>query len=141
MTASAPPLQGIVETALYCADLSIARRFYETVMGLQPMLNDPRLVAYPVVPAQVLLLFRRAGSTATALMPGSTVPPHDGSGQQHLAFAVANDALAHWEQHLGDHGIAIEHRTDWPAGGRSVYFRDPDQHLLELATPGVWRNY
>ena len=26
----------------------------------------------------------------------------------------------------------------WEAGGRSLYFRDPDGHLLELATPGVW---
>jgi catechol 2,3-dioxygenase-like lactoylglutathione lyase family enzyme len=29
----------------------------------------------------------------------------------------------------------------WPAGGRSIYFEDPDGHVLELATPGLWRNY
>jgi catechol 2,3-dioxygenase-like lactoylglutathione lyase family enzyme len=32
-------------------------------------------------------------------------------------------------------------RTDWPRGGRSVYFRDLDGYLLELATPGLWRIY
>ena len=29
----------------------------------------------------------------------------------------------------------------WPRGGESVYFRDPDGHLLELATPGLWPGY
>jgi len=31
--------------------------------------------------------------------------------------------------------------VDWPRGGRSLYFRDPDQHLLELITPGCWSIY
>jgi len=26
-------------------------------------------------------------------------------------------------------------------GGHSIYFRDPDGHLLELATPGLWAIY
>ena len=39
------------------------------------------------------------------------------------------------------HGIAIEGRTDWSRGGHSIYFRDPDGHLLELATPGLWAIY
>jgi catechol 2,3-dioxygenase-like lactoylglutathione lyase family enzyme len=29
----------------------------------------------------------------------------------------------------------------WPRGGESIYFRDPDGHLVELATPGLWDNY
>jgi catechol 2,3-dioxygenase-like lactoylglutathione lyase family enzyme len=29
----------------------------------------------------------------------------------------------------------------WPRGGRSVYFRDPDGHSVELATPGLWETY
>ena len=41
----------------------------------------------------------------------------------------------------GSEGIAIEGRTDWSRGGHSIYFRDPDGHLLELATPGLWTIY
>jgi catechol 2,3-dioxygenase-like lactoylglutathione lyase family enzyme len=26
-------------------------------------------------------------------------------------------------------------------GGQSIYFRDPDDLLVELATPGIWEAY
>jgi catechol 2,3-dioxygenase-like lactoylglutathione lyase family enzyme len=71
-------------------------------------------------------------------MPGGTIPPHDGKGPHHIAFSIAADELAQWETRLADFGVAIEGRTIWPRGGTSVYFRDPDGHLLELATPGLW---
>ena len=38
-------------------------------------------------------------------------------------------------------GIEIESEVTWTRGGRSLYFRDPDGHLVELATPGVWEVY
>jgi catechol 2,3-dioxygenase-like lactoylglutathione lyase family enzyme len=44
-------------------------------------------------------------------------------------------------EHLTEHGVNLEGRTQWPRGGTSVYFRDPDDHLLEIATPGLWRGY
>ncbi|WP_305805074.1 VOC family protein [Stenotrophomonas sp. YIM B06876] len=138
---SPPALRGVLETALYVADIDAARRFYEPVMGLHPMHADARLVAYPLAPAQVLLLFQRGSTDATVILPYGTIPPHAAHGRQHVAFAIASDTLSGWEHHLRAHGIAVEGHTDWPAGGHSVYFRDPDQHLLELATPGLWRNY
>ena len=74
-------------------------------------------------------------------LPGGTIPPHDGHGPLHVAFAVAAADLPAWEQRLAAHKVAIEGRTDWPRGGQSIYFRDPDGHLLELATPGLWATY
>jgi catechol 2,3-dioxygenase-like lactoylglutathione lyase family enzyme len=64
-----------------------------------------------------------------------------GHGPLHIAFAITAEALPEWEQRLGRSGVPIEGRTDWPRGGRSIYFRDPDGHLLELATPGLWATY
>jgi catechol 2,3-dioxygenase-like lactoylglutathione lyase family enzyme len=55
-----------------------------------------------------------------------------------VAFSIAADELPAWEARLGDFGIEIEGRTRWPHGGTNIYFRDPDGHLLELATPGLW---
>ena len=52
--------------------------------------------------------------------------------------------LAHnrqWESWLQTRGIAVEEKRQWELGGWSVYFRDPDRHLIELATPGVWSVY
>jgi len=31
--------------------------------------------------------------------------------------------------------------VDWQRGSRSIYFADPEGHLLELATPGLWSVY
>jgi catechol 2,3-dioxygenase-like lactoylglutathione lyase family enzyme len=54
---------------------------------------------------------------------------------------VDSKELAAWESHLLAKGVEILSRVSWPLGGRSVYFRDPDGHLLELLTPGVWSTY
>src|SRR5262249_23823199 len=89
----------------------------------------------------VLLLFRRGASLETVKMPGGTIPPHDGSGPLHVAFGMPREQLAGWEARLRAHDIAIEGRTDWPRGGHSIYFRDPDGHLVELATPGLGEIY
>jgi catechol 2,3-dioxygenase-like lactoylglutathione lyase family enzyme len=136
-----PTLNGILETALYVDDMPRAQRFYEDVMALRRLFADQRLCAYEVAGRDMLLVFRRGASLDTAHLPGGTIPPHDGHGPIHVAFAIAADELPSWEAHLRHHGITIEGRTDWPRGGRSIYFRDPDGHLLELATPGLWAIY
>jgi len=136
-----PELTGVLETALYVADLKRAREFYHTVLELEPMEMDDRFCAFDVAGRQVLLLFRRGGSTTAMRTPGGVIPTHDASGPLHLAFAIEAAALPAWEARLAEHGIAIESRVYWPRGGASIYFRDPDNHLIELATPGVWTIY
>ena len=136
-----PQLDGVLETALYTDNTDRARAFYEDVLGLKPIFADARLRAYGVASRSVLLIFRRGAATQTVTMPGGTIPGHDGAGPLHIAFAIGKDELAQWEQHLGSRGVAIEGATSWSRGGRSIYFRDPDGHLLELATPGLWSVY
>lgn len=141
MPGTVPKLGRVLETALYVDDLERAAAFYEQVLGLAAISKDSRFRAYDVDGTSVLLLFKRGATLETVHLPGGTIPPHDGHGPLHMAFAVTADALAAWEERLGEHGVAIEGRTDWPRGGHSVYFRDPDGHLLELITPGVWPTY
>jgi catechol-2,3-dioxygenase len=136
-----PSLTRVLETALYVDDLERAARFYEEILDLRPLTADARLRAYDVGGASVLLLFRRGSTLDTVHLPGGVIPPHDGSGPVHVAFAVSTEDLAIWEQRLRDQAVAVEGRTDWPRGGKSLYFRDPDGHLLELATRGIWQTY
>lgn len=136
-----PKLDGVLETALYVDDLERAARFYEDVLGLLPLTSDRRFRAYAVGSRNVLLLFRRGATLETVVLPGGTIPPHDGHGPLHVAFAIAADELAAWERRLAEHGTPIEGRTTWPRGGHSVYVRDPDGHLVEFATPGLWAIY
>jgi catechol 2,3-dioxygenase-like lactoylglutathione lyase family enzyme len=131
----------VIETCLYVEDLDRAGRFYERVLGLGALTGDTRFRAYDVGGKSVLLLFHRGATLQTVRMPGGTIPPHDGHGPLHVAFAVAADDLPQWEARLRAESIAIEGRTEWSRGGHSIYFRDPDGHLLELATPGLWAIY
>ncbi len=130
-----PKLEHIVESALYVDDLPRSIRFYQEVFGF-PIVSDfqERGCALHAGPQQILLLFRKGASRAIT-------SPHDGTGELHLAFAVAASELPAWESWLEQHGIAIEEKRRWERGGFSVYFRDPDRHLLELATPGTWPVY
>ena len=136
-----PGLKGVLETALYVDDLGKACAFYETLFGLPTLYSDHRMRAYDIGGRGVLLLFQRGASLSTVQLPGGTIPPHDGTGPVHVAFSVAAEELAAWETRLRDADIEIEGRTKWPRGGVSIYFRDPDGHLLELATPGLWQGY
>ncbi len=134
-------LDRVLETCLYVDDLDRAAKFYEEVLGLAALTQDARFRAYDVGGQSVLLLFRRGATLETVHMPGGTIPPHDGHGPLHLAFAISAQALLDWEQRLSEHAVGIEGRTTWSRGGQSIYFRDPDGHLVELATPGLWATY
>jgi catechol 2,3-dioxygenase-like lactoylglutathione lyase family enzyme len=136
-----PALQRVIETAIYVDDLARAAAFYEWVMDLPVMVSDDRFRAYDIGGESVFLVFRRGATLETVHLPGGAIPPHDGHGPLHVAFGIKADELSHWEQRLNDKGVAIEARTDWPRGGKSIYFRDPDNHLLELVTRGVWKIY
>ena len=138
---SAPHITGILETSLYVADLQQAVAFYQQVFGFPTLYADHRMCAMNAGVSQVLLLFLKGASAKPSPTSGGIVPPSDGDGQLHLAFAIAHETLRDWGRWLQDCRIAIESTVHWPAGGTSLYFRDTDGHLLELATPGLWANY
>lgn len=138
---NSPRLERIVETALYVDDLPRARAFYVGALGCDVLLDTPRLLALSVGGASVLLLFQRGATSAPLETAGGIVPPHGGTGVQHIAFAIGRESVDDWLSRLAQHGIAVESRVHWQRGGESIYIRDPEGHSVELITPGLWEIY
>jgi tRNA(adenine34) deaminase len=138
----APSVNGVLETALYVEDLERSIGFYSGLFDFPVIFEErPRMVALGVAAKHVLLLFTRGLSVKGGTAPGGRIPGHDGHGILHLAFAIDKSGVEPWESRLASQGIAVESKVTWPRGGASLYFRDPDGHSVELATPGLWSVY
>ena len=130
-----PKIEGILETSLYVADVNRSAQFYGRIFDFTAISDfGDRGCALEAGNRQVLLLFKKGGSL-------NMQSPHNGDGELHLAFAIRPEQLANWETWLAESGIVVEERRTWDLGGQSIYFRDPDRHLVEIATPGVWSIY
>ncbi|GHA10842.1 lactoylglutathione lyase [Devosia pacifica] len=136
-----PEFDGLVETCLYVSDVERSRDFYVEIFGFEPLGGNDRIQPMAVRPGQVLILFRRGGTLQPVPVAGSHIPPHDGNGEQHFAFGIPLERVDDWKLYLEGLNIEIESEIAWPQGGRSLYFRDPDRLLVELVTPGLWKNY
>ena len=135
-----PRISGILETSLYVEDLERSRGFYQRLFGFEVFMCDTRMCALGVPGEQVLLLFRHGMTDSPAPAAGGFIPPHHGLGHLHLCFAIPYGEVGAWEAHLAEAGIEVESKLHWPHGGTSLYFRDPDGHSVEVATPGLWPN-
>jgi len=130
---SRPRVNGILETSLYVEYPTRSVEFYRRVFGFEPIDTDQnvtdhtRLCALRAGDRSVLLLFKK-GATADT----------NATGAIHVAFGISRSELAAWEAWLSQQGVSIELRKTWKYGGEALYFRDPDGHLLEVVTPGVW---
>jgi len=136
-----PTVGRVLETSLYVDEVRRSMDFYERLFGFEKLVADDRFAALNVRDSQVLLLFRKHGTTEPLTIPGGVIPPHDGEGTTHLAFTIDAAQEDEWTRALAAAGVAIESRVTWPRGGFSLYFRDPDGHLLELVSPGCWEIY
>jgi catechol-2,3-dioxygenase len=133
-----PHVNGILETSLYVESAARSAEFYRRVFGFElinattsdTLNDDTRLCAMRAGDRSVLLLFKKGGT-----------PDTDATGAIHIAFGIARSDLRPWEDWLAHLGIPIESRKQWNYGGEAIYFRDPDGHLLEVVTPGVWEIY
>lgn len=126
-------IKKIKETCLYVAELERTRHFYQEKLGLE--------VIGEVKGRHIF--FRAGSSVLLCFIPeiskrGGTLPPHFGSGQLHLAFEVAPEEYENWKEKIKNSDIPIEQEYDWGKGFLSFYFRDPDQHLLEVVMEGMW---
>lgn len=130
-------IQGIHHITLVCGDAQRTVDFYTQVLGL-------RLVKQTVNfddPDSYHLYFGDAhgtpGSIVTFFEWPAAARGYPGiGGTHHFALQVADRAgLLQWQRRLTDHGIAVEGPLDRHYF-ESIYFRDPDGAILEIATQG-----
>lgn len=96
-----------------------------------------------------LLLFQRGQTTSDSAMPSGVIPGHglppdkgDIVLKTHFALGVESpEEVDKWEEALKRFGVAIKGQVKWPAGGKSVYFEDPDAHVGEICSRKIWPNY
>jgi catechol 2,3-dioxygenase-like lactoylglutathione lyase family enzyme len=134
----APAVEGLLETSLYARDLRRTAAFYRDLFGFKALVDSPRLVAFEIARRSVLLVFQAGATEQDVVEAGGTIPGHDGLGRLHLALSIRADDLDAWRKQLSECGVAIVGEYRWPRGGVSLYMRDPDGALVELATPGLW---
>ncbi|MGB0037003.1 MAG: VOC family protein [Candidatus Acidiferrales bacterium] len=126
--------QAVLESSLYVKDLDRAVAFYRHVLGLRLIdeFQEGRGAAFMVGPT-ILLLFEAAKTRAKQHFPS-----HGAEGQGHVAFRVEPSELEDWRRRLKEHKVAIEKELAFGDQPPSIYFRDPDGNLLELAVAAIW---
>lgn len=125
----------VLETCLYVDDLCAAEDFYRRVLGLEFHSREERRHVFFRCGDAMFLLFVAARTEEKGT---SDVPRHGAHGPGHAAFVMEDGEVDAWRDHLRREGVPIERDMAWPAGGRSLYFRDPAGNSLELATPSLW---
>jgi len=136
-----PRVHGILETALYAKDLKHSADFYRRLFGFATLLESDRLIALSVANRDVLLLFQEGATKDPFETAGGVIPGHSGTGSNHLAFSISREEVAAWLQKLESENVALESTVTWTGGSQSFYFRDLDDNLVELTTPGLWSIY
>jgi catechol 2,3-dioxygenase-like lactoylglutathione lyase family enzyme len=134
------PHSAILETAISVKDLRQSQEFYSRLFEYPIITADERFCAFRVGERQVFLLFLKGSDPSGTQLPFGFIPAHGASGRSHVAFSISRNDIPVWLARLADQRVAVESQFTWPLGGTSIYFRDPDEHLLELITPGVWGN-
>ena len=123
----------IKETSLYVFSLENSKSFYNGLLGLEIISEAPGRHIFFRAGTSILLCFLKE-----ATLSDKTLPPHGGSGQIHIAFEVEIENYEQARKEIQLKGIKIEHEHTWPGGFKSFYFRDPDDHLLEIVQVGMW---
>jgi catechol 2,3-dioxygenase-like lactoylglutathione lyase family enzyme len=130
-------LNGLHHVTLVCRDVDRSVAFYRNLLGLrlvkQATSEDDRGARH--------LYFGdeegRPGTLITCLEYPNLEPGRVGLGStHHFALGVeSEEELRAWRDYLSDRGVPCSDVLD-RTYFKSVYLRDPDGHVVELATSG-----
>lgn len=138
MTAEPPlRLSGIHHITAICSHMDRTVAFYRDVLGLrlvkQTVNNDDPdakhfyLGDFQGAPGTVISFFEYGSMPKGKVGVGST---------HHFALCVEDDdALEGWRHRLESKGVSTTEVLD-RTYFKSIYFRDPDGHIIEIATRG-----
>lgn len=127
----------VLETVLYAGDLAAAEDFYARVLGLTLHAKSEGRHIFFKLERGMLLIFNPA-ATRKPMSGPLPVPTHGAEGRGHVCFSASAAEIEAWRRRLGDLGVPIEADFEWPAGGRSIYVRDPAGNSVEFAEPRIW---
>lgn len=133
-TPTAPVLGGILEAAVYGADLAALEQFYVRVLGMARIAHTAGRNTMLRCGHSVVILF----DPERTIEPGGTIPPHGAHGPGHVALVASDDDIAAWRAHFATCGVPIEKEIDWPEAGTSLYVRDPAGNSIEIAPASIW---
>jgi catechol 2,3-dioxygenase-like lactoylglutathione lyase family enzyme len=125
----------VLETCLYADDLAAGEQFYSNVLGLEVYSRIAGRHVFFRCGDAMFLLFNPAATE----QEGGPVPSHGAYGKGHVAFAMHQEEILGWREHLEQSGIGIEADVVWPSGGKSLYIRDPAGNSVELTSPSIWK--
>jgi glyoxylase I family protein len=130
-------LTGLHHVTLICRDLARTTAFYRDLLGLR-LVSEQRNDDDPDSRHFWFGDEQGAAGTLLSFLEYPTMPPGVvGAGStHHLALAVdsAEEQVA-WRDYLRAHGVACTDVFE-RAQFRSIYLRDPDGHIIEIATRG-----
>ena len=138
-TATAPPAEGVLETAIYVDDLDAAAVFYGEVLGFEQVIASEGLFVFFRCGDTIILIFNPEETKKQPFAPPARqIPGHGTIGAGHICFRATGEKFDFWRARLVAHNIGIEAEITWDNGARSVYFRDPAGNSLEFAEPRLW---
>lgn len=135
MDKSATRIKGLGEVSIRVKDLDVMQKFYEDVVGLEPLRRHPTFVFFKIAEgygghSQILALFDAANrgfleNKSLGLNPEATT-------LHHIALNIALEDFDSERMRLEKLGAKVNATVHEWLHVRSMYFSDPEGNLLEF---------